>query len=226
MELDHLFLFTDTPHEAAGALRAFGLEEGTPNIHPGQGTACRRFFFHNAYLELVWVHDEDEIRNGVIAPARLWERSQHRSTGYNPFGLCFRDFPQRATDVFLLFKDGWRYHAPFLPPGAFANIGKNEAYPSEPMLFEMPFFGLSPAEYPAPKKQPLVHRRSFEQMTKVTLTRPAGAAGISPSMEKVLEHGFVTLSEGTGFSATLQFDGGKEGGSKDFHPLMPLVFNW
>jgi hypothetical protein len=36
---------------------AFGLTEGAPNTHPGQGTACRRFFFRNAYLELVRGHD-------------------------------------------------------------------------------------------------------------------------------------------------------------------------
>ena len=38
------------------AVAAFGLSEGTPNVHPGQGTACRRFFFRaeqsvHAYLK-------------------------------------------------------------------------------------------------------------------------------------------------------------------------------
>jgi hypothetical protein len=36
----------------AEALLRVGLREGAGNTHPGQGTACRRFFFENAYLEL------------------------------------------------------------------------------------------------------------------------------------------------------------------------------
>jgi hypothetical protein len=55
-------VFTDQPQEAAARLSAFGLSEGTPNMHPGQGTPCRRFYFQNAYLELVWVSSEVEIQ--------------------------------------------------------------------------------------------------------------------------------------------------------------------
>jgi hypothetical protein len=38
------------------------MAEGEPNTHPGQGTACRRFFFRNAFLELVWVRDPAEAQ--------------------------------------------------------------------------------------------------------------------------------------------------------------------
>ena len=62
MELDHIFVFTQEPEHIAHSLQQFGLTEGTPNVHLEQGTACRRFFFHNAYLELAWVVNEDEIK--------------------------------------------------------------------------------------------------------------------------------------------------------------------
>lgn len=52
---------------------AFGLTEGTSNSHPEQGTANRRFFFPNAMLELLWVHDEHEAQSPLVAPTRLWE---------------------------------------------------------------------------------------------------------------------------------------------------------
>jgi hypothetical protein len=46
------------------------LTEGTPNIHPGQGTANRRFFFRNAMLELLWVNDEQFVQGPrALAPA-------------------------------------------------------------------------------------------------------------------------------------------------------------
>ena len=56
-ELDHVFVCCSAGGPEADALRRAGLSEGSPNTHPGQGTECRRFFFSNAYLELLWVSD-------------------------------------------------------------------------------------------------------------------------------------------------------------------------
>lgn len=56
VELNHLFVCTAAGAPEAEALKAFGLTEGTPNTHPGQGTSNRRFFFRNAMLKLLWVH--------------------------------------------------------------------------------------------------------------------------------------------------------------------------
>jgi len=46
-EVDHLFVCANLGAPEADSLIAFGLTEGAPNVHPGQGTANRRFFFHN-----------------------------------------------------------------------------------------------------------------------------------------------------------------------------------
>jgi hypothetical protein len=40
MELDHVFIFTQEPEQATNLLQEFGFQEGTANVHPGQGTAC------------------------------------------------------------------------------------------------------------------------------------------------------------------------------------------
>ena len=44
-ELDHVFICAAAGAPEAASLIAFGLTEGTPNTHPGQGTANRRFFY-------------------------------------------------------------------------------------------------------------------------------------------------------------------------------------
>ena len=62
-EIDHLFVLTEVGGPSAEALVRFGLTEGPPNRHEGQGTANRRFFFNNAMLELLWVESEDEARS-------------------------------------------------------------------------------------------------------------------------------------------------------------------
>ena len=48
IELDHLFVCTAPGAPEAEELIRFGLREGPPNQHPGQGTACHRFSFANA----------------------------------------------------------------------------------------------------------------------------------------------------------------------------------
>lgn len=53
MEIDHIYICTETKAPAGNLLVEFGLEEGSSNVHPGQGTANRRFYFHNLMLELL-----------------------------------------------------------------------------------------------------------------------------------------------------------------------------
>ena len=83
-ELDHIFICTSIGAGEADRLIAFGLAEGTPNVHQGQGTVCRRFFFHNAYLELLWVENPAEAQSNLIRPTYLWERWSGRTGGAFP----------------------------------------------------------------------------------------------------------------------------------------------
>jgi len=222
MELDHIFIFTHQAAEVASSLKKFGLEEGTANVHAGQGTACRRFYFQNAYLELAWVINEDEIKNPVIERTRLWERSRYELTRYCPFGLCIRTQRQSNHSMDLFFQDSWHYHSIYLPEGQFANIASNEGYPAEPMLFEMPFFGIAPKNYPVEKQQPLTHPRGFDEITKVTLTLPAPANGLSSAMKRLWQESGIHISRNEFYCVDLEFDDGRQGQMQDFTALIPL----
>jgi hypothetical protein len=63
IELDHLFVCAAPGAPEAEKFVQFGLHEGPPNQHRGQGTACRRFPFANAMIELLWVSDAGEARS-------------------------------------------------------------------------------------------------------------------------------------------------------------------
>ena len=63
VELDLLFICLSRGAPEAKFLTRFGLIEGPRNVHPGKGTANRRFFFENAILELLWVEDPSEAQN-------------------------------------------------------------------------------------------------------------------------------------------------------------------
>ncbi|MEO0814134.1 MAG: VOC family protein, partial [Myxococcota bacterium] len=62
LELDHVFVMISDGVRQHRALEALGLVETYRRIHPGQGTKNICYAFENAFLELLWVHDEHEAR--------------------------------------------------------------------------------------------------------------------------------------------------------------------
>src|ERR1700758_4151714 len=120
-ELDHLFVCVAPDAPEAERLAAMGFCEGAPNQHPGQGTACRRFSFANAMIELVWVSDETEVRNERTRRTLLWGRWAGRKEAASPFGICFRpDSPLNIRPPF----PGWRYEPEYLPHPLAMHIGE------------------------------------------------------------------------------------------------------
>ena len=129
-ELDHVFIGTGAGAPEADALVEFGLREGEPNTHPGQGTANRRFFFENMMLELVWVDNERDAKSPLAKRLHTWERWKGRRGEASPFGVCLR--PADLTTQTLPFA-GWAYRPPYFAP-RFIHIGKNSASIHEPLI--------------------------------------------------------------------------------------------
>jgi hypothetical protein len=115
MELDHIFIVCDRGAPGAEALLRLGLREGSSNTHPGQGTACRRFFFANAYLELLWIEDEEEAGREPVKRTRLLDRWALRRAGACPFGVVVRP---TVDEIYTVPRfPTWRYTPSYLPEG-------------------------------------------------------------------------------------------------------------
>src|SRR4051794_12068819 len=133
MELDHVFILCDEGAPEAEALLRLGIREGTGNTHPGQGTACRRFFFANAYLELLWVADSAEAGSEPARRTRLLDRWALRRAGACPFGVILRpsvDSPEARPPF-----PPWSYTPPYLPPGFAIDVADGPL--AEPAVFHM-----------------------------------------------------------------------------------------
>src|SRR5262245_6422212 len=122
VELDHFFILTAVDAPEAKELLELGLSEGAPNQHPGQGTACRRFFFRNAFLELLWVVDPAEAQGDSIRRTGLWERWSRRGTDASPFGICVRPTAPGASEAPF---STWEYRPPYLPDPLVIRMGVN-----------------------------------------------------------------------------------------------------
>jgi hypothetical protein len=92
IELDHLFICTKPGARAAEKRVQFGLRQGPPNQHAGQGTANRRFSFQNAMLGLLWVSNPKEAQSEQTRRTLLWDRWFDREGVASPFGICLRPF--------------------------------------------------------------------------------------------------------------------------------------
>lgn len=131
--LDHIFVCCDPGGPEADALLALGLREGTGNVHPGQGTANRRFFFHGGFIELLWVHNPVEAQSSLTAPTRLWERWSARQAGACRFGVAFGPGGSGVPEPPF---DAWPYRPAYLPPDKVIWFAKHTTL-HEPELFYM-----------------------------------------------------------------------------------------
>lgn len=221
VEFDHLFICASAGGAEADLLAAFGLAEGGPNTHPGQGTACRRFFFGNCYLELLWVCNASEARSETTRPTQLYERWENRAAGACPFGLGFRPrIPNEDRAPFT----SWEYRPSYLPPGTSIHIAANTNVQTEPMLFYLPF-ARRPDSYPPAKQQPSRHSAGLHEVTSITVSGPYGDDP-SPAMSAAAASGVVQFRVRPDYLVEIGFDHESRGQQADFRPLLPLAFRW
>lgn len=130
LAFDHVFVLCRPGAPEAEAIAALGLTEGPPNDHPGQGSACRRFMFGGAYLELLYLRDRAEA---ATAPAALLGLVA-RADGGCPIGIAVRTEPGDALPF-----DARPYTPAYLPPGIAIPIATASADPGMPLVFASPF---------------------------------------------------------------------------------------
>jgi hypothetical protein len=211
MQIDHVFVRVSPGGAEAELLRAFSLSEGSGNVHPGQGTANRRFFFANAFIELLWIADAEEVANAQTRPTMLRERLSPNDTGAaSPFGICFR--PAATFDT-------WDYAPSYLPPGMSIGIAADTPL-SEPMWF-CTSSGKAPEQFAADRREPLDHAAGLGSITSLRCTMPSRAA-LSPA---ALASG-IELAQGDAHLLEISFDHAARGLSKDFRPALPLIFHY
>lgn len=216
-ELDHVFICVSANAPEAGRLVDFGLTEGTRNIHPGQGTANRRFFFHNAMLELLWVHDAAEADGESAGPLRLAQRWQQRGATASPFGIGLR--PANDPGLPPPFA-AWEYRPAYLPPSWCFHIATNSDRIAEPFLFYMTF-----GEKPDPNAQPVDHAAGLREVTALRIDSPAATHPSAP-MQAAAQTGAAAFRPAAAPLMELGFDGEREGKAVDFRPHVPLRLCW
>lgn len=219
-ELDHIFVLADIGAPEAETLISAGLTEGEPNVHPGQGTANRRFFFQNAFLELLWVSDPEEAQSELVRPIQLWQRWSQRTTTASPFGVCFRPTDLGSAGVPF---PSWEYRPRYLPSPLIINVGEDVPL-SEPLWFYLKL-GRRPNSPEWPSHQPLRHALGFQEITQIRFTGPFMEYP-SEAIAAILRLNAVAFAYASQNLLEVTFDGGTQNRGQDFRPVLPVVFRW
>ena len=215
IELDHLFVCTAVGAPEGDELVRFGLREGAPNEHEGQGTANRRFSFANAMIELFWVSDALEAQNERTRPTLLWqrwERWMRRETSVCPFGVIVR--PANGRDAGPPFL-AWEYRPVYLADPLAMHIG--EAGVEEPFWVYLGFLRKAYRE-----EKFVGHRVGIREITGLTLTTTMPMR--SEASDAVIREGVLSAFVGEEPLLEIEFDSKRRGQMRDFRPALPLVF--
>jgi Glyoxalase-like domain len=215
--LDHVFVLCAQGAPEAEALSRLGLREGSGNTHPGQGTACRRFFFRNAYLELLWVHDDAEAQSPRSLPTRLFERWSARGAGASPFGVVLRSAgPGPAEPPFPT----WPYRPSYLPPGHTIDVAEGTRL-AEPELFYFRLPGLAGDL----EGQPREHAVPLGEVMAVAVGIP-GEAARTGALRAVEAAGLVSFPATSEPVLQIDFGPGPRPDVADLRPGLPIVLRF
>jgi hypothetical protein len=176
-----------------------GLVEGSPNTHPGQGTANRRLFFERGFLELIWVHDEREAQSPLTTPTSLWDRWAARGTTANPFGICLSSAD--GADSILPFPT-WAYRPEYLTDSF---IFADDLPLSEPEVFVLSW----PQDQSSPKTEPTRHPLGLCEMRSVSIGL-ADATSISSTLRAIRDAGLVKVHQSATPELVIEFTSQKE----------------
>lgn len=212
IQFDHAFIGCQPGAPEAEILLKHGFVEGSRNVHPGQGTANRRFFFENFKLELIWINDPDEASGAQTRRLRLWERCTRAEGTENPFGIFLRPDRECPGAPFAT----WTYSPSYLPPGLGIEVAEGTTL-EEPELFFLPF-----RRSAKPTTEPTRHRFPCQRLLSLSagVRDPAGLSTAAVSLAKLGRLQYFPSDQPV---LELRFEG--PGALQlDLRPGLPLVF--
>jgi hypothetical protein len=212
IELDHVFVCASPGAPEAEEFVRFGLREGPPNEHPGQGTSCRRFSFANAMIEVLWVSDPREAQSQATRRPLLGVRWSAGHGTASPFGVCVRPVDPQNTELPF---PAWEYRPAYLPDPLVMHIAEGGV--EEPMWVYLNFLRRADRE-----QRFTEHPAGIREITGLRLTTSVPLR--STASQNMLESKILSSCEGATSLLEIEFDNKGRNQVQDFRPHLPIVF--
>jgi hypothetical protein len=190
------------------------------NRHEGLGTASMAVFFHNAYLELLWVDSAISVDSAHLGDLVDYRRAaDSRNSGASPFGFGLHFLTGSPEDLAFPAR---RDPAPHLGPNTYYLLLRQ---PDE--LLAADFFIMPPSaavttwlsRYRGKHPDLFAHTLGAERITRAVLYGPPAnrprAAALAPHL--------VSFEAAPTQYLMVEFDGGLKSDRWDLRPTLPLV---
>lgn len=215
-ELDHVFLACSDVEAAKRAISDFGIVLNEGRIHRGQGTANFYAYFQNAFFELLFPVDGDELVSEVVRPLALKERIEWQRTGACPFGVCLRPV-EKFVEKGMPPVECWPYFPAYMPPGSSIPIVTPPGSINEPLVF------VSTGRFQRPQGVTTTHRGEKRTLAQLRIQHPERCRP-SAGVRWFAENSPLSLAPGAEYQLELVWaDGGTGRGA--VAPL-PLSVRW
>ncbi|WP_256105957.1 VOC family protein [Streptomyces sp. ODS05-4] len=211
LQFDHLVLFVKSERDASAAVTVLedaGYCAGSSNKHPGQGTANRRVFFDNAYLEFLFPTNLHVVASPAIARTGIAQRFRYGC----PFGVGLREM----SDGNLPFPT-WEFGPHYLPDSARIRMASCSSDAWQPLLFTISF----EARPDHDAREPLEHAAGRTSIGEALITSP-GMNSSNPAMVAVSRLAPLTFSDGARPACEVVLELARSRGVVDLHPFVPV----
>jgi len=236
LKLDHLNIWVKNPKKAKERLTDIGftsVPDSLSQIHKGQGTTGRYFFFLNGYLELIFVYDQNEFEQNVEKNKDLdfTERANFQSNGASPFSIALK---VKDYEVEKIPFEKVKYHQDWMEEGTNIFSAKNsKTHLKEPSVFvvypeiESDTFETIADLKNIPDENAIwrefyKHPNGVKNITNILIT----STDLDLKTETIkavngMEN--LTVKNGMKHLMELYFDNNAQGKSFDLRPELPLI---
>lgn len=238
LQIDHFNIWVKNPKRAKKQLTDIGftsVPDSLSQIHEGQGTTGRYFYFLNGYLELIFVYNQTELEKNVEKNKGLdfLERANFKKNGASPFSIALK-LNNYNTEKIPFEKI--RYHQNWMEKNANIYSAKNsKTHLKEPSIFVVypeiesdRFESLSdlkniPDQY-AFARDFYRHPNGAQKVTKIIITS-TDLDLKTKTVTAVNRINNTTIKNGKEHLMELYFDNNIQGKSFDLRPELPLIIN-
>jgi len=234
-KIDHVLVWVEDPGKMKAKIEALGFK-GVPDslsqVHQGQGTSGRYFYFLNGYLELIYVNDLEEFQDNIKANDLLdfAERKNHAENGFSPFGigLKMKEYaPQTIPFETIKYRQSWMKEGKHIYSAADSKKHKVEpsvfvVYPeiaSEEFENEDSLSRI-PEEY-AIWRSFHKHKNGVKKITKLIYTLKKSGKN-SNTLEALKKMDMIDFKLGEEYFLEIYFDNHRQKKKVDLRPELPI----
>ena len=235
IKMDHVNVWVKNPLKAKEKLEELGftaIPDSLSQVHTGQGTTGRYFYFLNGYLELIYVYNEEEFIKNATSNSSLdfIERSNSPENGYLPFSIALQMNNYDKTKI--PFKTV-EYYQDWMKKNNSIYVAENsKLIKEEPSIFviypeiEYAKFESMDSLVKIPEKYSIwrtfyKHKNGAEKISKIEIhTKNINKESNTIKCLNSIDN--VEIKEGTEYLMELYFDNQRQQKTYDLRPEMPL----